>query len=327
VLGKFMPAHRGHVYLVDFARRFAKRLTVLVCSIRREPLDGALRYEWMRELFHGGNVEVIHVTDEVPQTPDEHPAFWPIWKELVQRHVAEPVDAVFTSETYGETLAQTLDARHYPVDPGRQVMPISGSRVRDDPLTYWDMLPEVVRPHYVKRICVFGPESTGKSTLTQNLATHYRTSYAPEYARTLLDPKQGRCDAEDVAAIVHGQIASEEAAARHADRVVFCDTDPLTTTLWCEVMFGHCPEWIYDAADRRRYDLTLLLDIDVPWIDDEQRCLPHRREEFMQRCVAALERHGRPFELIRGTWAQRFARATSFVDQLHGSLRVNRTTS
>lgn len=314
----------GHVALVDFARRFAERLTVLVCSVEREPIPGTLRYGWMRELFESDVVRVVHVTEEVPQEPADDPDFWPIWKALIQRHVDEPLDAVFASEDYGQRLAQELNARFYPVDPHRQIVPTSGTAVRQAPMTHWGMLPDVVRSYFVKRVCVFGPESTGKSTLTRDLAQHYHTSYAPEYARTLLDPKQGQCDAEDLPGIVHGQIALEEAAARQANRVVFCDTDPLTTTIWCDVMFGHCPQWIRDAADRQRYDLTLLLDVDVPWVDDEQRCLPHRREEFLQRCVEALDRHGRPYQMIHGTWNERFAEATSLVDQLDEALRTTR---
>src|SRR5688572_19641714 len=80
--------------------------------------------------------------------------------------------------------------------------------------------------------------STGKSTLAKDLAAHFRTAHAFEYARPLLDGKGGRCDREDIPRIARGQVATEEALARQADRVLICDTDVLTTTIWSDVLFG-----------------------------------------------------------------------------------------
>lgn len=73
ILGKFMPPHRGHQYLIDFARRYCDRLYVLVCTLEREPIDGSLRYHWMQELFPQPNVQLVHVTEDLPQEPDDHP--------------------------------------------------------------------------------------------------------------------------------------------------------------------------------------------------------------------------------------------------------------
>ena len=129
ILGKFMPPHAGHQHLVQFAHNFADRLTVLVCSIEREPIPGALRYGWMRELCPGDRV--IHVTEELPQEPGEHPRFWDIWRESIQQIVGEPIDAVFASEPYGVRLAAELGATFIPVDLAREAVPISGTAVRD----------------------------------------------------------------------------------------------------------------------------------------------------------------------------------------------------
>jgi nicotinamide riboside kinase len=86
--------------------------------------------------------------------------------------------------------------------------------------------------------------------------------------------------------------------------------------MWSEVLFGRCPPWIREAADSRRYDLTLLLDVDCPWIDDPQRYLPHARREFLERCVRELEARNRPYVIIGGTWDERFARSVAAVDAL-----------
>lgn len=314
ILGKFLPPHAGHEYLVRFGREFVERLTVLVCSLRREPIPGELRYGWMRELFP--DVRVRHVTDDVPQEPSEHPQFWDIWRELVLREADGPIDYIFASETYGRRLAAEVGATFVPVDVERTQVPVSGTAIRTRPLANWSYLPECVRPYFVKRVCLFGPESTGKSTLARDLAARFQTQYVAEFARGWLDPKQGVCEAADIPIIARGQMAAEDALARRANRVLFCDTDPLLTTVWSDVLFGGCPEWIRAAAHARRYDLYLLTDVDVPWVDDAQRYLPHRRREFFERCQSLLVAQGRPFHVVRGTRDERFRSATAAVERL-----------
>jgi len=314
ILGKFQPPHAGHQYLVNFARHFVQRLTVLVCSIRREPIPGELRFSWMCELFP--DVRVLHVSDELPQEPREHPQFWEIWRAKIQHLVGEPIDYVFASEPYGQRLAAELQATFIPVDIGRELTPVSGTDIRQRPWAHWQFLPECVRPYFMKRVCLFGPESTGKSTLARDLAARFDTAYVSEYARGWLDPRQGVCAREDIPIIARGQLAAEEALARRANRLLVCDTDLLTTMIWSEELFGDCPAWIRAEAERRQYDLYLLMDIDVPWVDDHQRYLSHRRQAFFDHCRQSLEVRHRPYVIIRGNWQERFAQACRAVQQL-----------
>ncbi len=311
VLGKFMPPHLGHQYLVDFARRYVDELTVVVEHVRDEPIPSSLRFGWMRELFPSCNV--VHLLDENPQDPSEHLDFWDIWKRSLERVLPHPPDYVFASESYGPKLARVLGAEFVPVDPARSIMPTSGTAVRNDPLANWQYLPECVRPHFAKRVCVFGPESTGKSTLTLRLAQHFGTVAVPEYARTLIELQEGDVNAGDMLRIARGQVASEDALARKASKVLFCDTDTLTTTIWSDVLFGQCETWIAAEARRRKYDLTLLLDVDVPWVSDVVRYLPNERRSFFERCREALEQHHRPYVVIQGSWDERWRTAVDAV--------------
>lgn len=316
ILGKFLPPHRGHQWLIEFARAYTERLTVLVCSLDREPIPGILRYQWVREMCPG--INCVHITEELPQEPADHPKFWPIWQDVIRRYVPESIDYVFASEDYGFKLAEMLDAEYVPVDHARQIVPISGTAIRNNPLAHWAYLPDAVRPYYLKRVCVFGPESTGKSTLTQTLAKHYQTNYAWEYARPLLDFNDGTCTYEDIARIARGQRATEAALARRANRLLLCDTDLLTTTIWSDVLFDKCPAWVTKAAHEQSYDLTLLLDVDVPWVDDNQRFIKAQkdRQAFFERCVDALELAGRRYEVLSGTWKEREAKAIGLIDEL-----------
>jgi len=314
ILGKFMPPHLGHAYLVDFARSYVERVTVVVGSLDREPIPGQLRYAWVREMFPGANV--VHLTEELPQEPSEHAEFWRLWRESLRRVHPEPIDFVFASEPYGLELAEVLGAAYVPVDHARELVPVSGTAIREDPMGNWRFIPPCVRPYFVKRVVLFGPESTGKSVLAKRVAEQFGTVYASEYARPLLELQDNRCDYEDIERIARGHLASEEALARQANRVLISDTDMLTTTVWSEALFGRCPAWLKEEAPRRRYDLTLLCDIDSPWHDDGTRFFPNDREAFMERCVKALEAADRPYVKIGGTWEQRFSKACEVVDAL-----------
>lgn len=325
VLGKFMPPHLGHLHLIDFAEGYCDELVVVVGTLAKEPIPRDLRFAWMQELCAGkGSVRVVHLTDENPQDPSEHPDFWNIWKTSLERvldasGLPRPTH-VFASEAYGKKLAEVLGhAAFIPVDPSREGVPISGTAIRDDPMRHWELIPRCVRPYFVKRVCIFGPESTGKSTLTKQLAAAFHTIAVPEYARTYLEAypvdEEHPVDAAAMDVIARGQIASEDALARSANRVLFCDTDTLTNTVWNDVLIGpgSSPAWMLEEAARRRYDLTLLTDVDIPWVQDPVRFRPDDRRSFFDRCEAALNAANRRYVVIHGLGQERFERAKQAV--------------
>jgi HTH-type transcriptional regulator, transcriptional repressor of NAD biosynthesis genes len=146
LLGKFLPLHRGHMYLIDTARQQVDELTVLVCTLKREPIPGQLRYEWVKSLYP--DVNVIHYAEDIPQTPDEHPDFWVIWHDLIRQYVPVGPDFVFSSEHYGDKLAEVLGARHICADLPRLKYPVSGTAVRENPKAMWGLIPPVVQDYY-----------------------------------------------------------------------------------------------------------------------------------------------------------------------------------
>ena len=322
VLGKFLPPHLGHVYLIEFARAYASQVTVVVGTLAREPIPGELRFRWMRELFP--DLDVVHLTDENPQEPHEHPRFWDIWRESLLRVAPRKPDLVFASEPYGERLAKELGARFVPVDVARSAVHVSGTAIREDPMQHWRYIPRCVRPYFVRRVCVVGPESTGKSTLTRDLAQHFGTTWVPEYARTLLEPRAAPNETAPVAlpdmlAIARGQMASEEALARNAERVLVSDTDALTTLLWSDHFFGAHDAALEDLATRHVHDLYLLTSPDVPYVQDTVRYAPEERAAFFEKMRAELEARKRRYVVLEGDWAARRARAIAAVDELVGT--------
>ncbi len=311
VLGKFLPPHAGHVYLIELAQRCVDRLTIVVGTLAREPIPGELRVRWMRELFPRANV--VHLTDENPQDPSEHPEFWEIWKASIQRVVPDPIDVVFASEAYGARLAADHGARFVPVDPARAITPISGTAVRADPLGNWEYLPPPVRAHYAKRICIAGAESTGKSTLAAQLAAHYATTVVPEYARTYLEFLGRAPIASDMPVIAAGQLAAEDTLAPLCNRLLITDTDALITKLWSEALFGACDPSVERLA-ARTYDLTIVTG-ELPFVPDPVRYLPAQRAAFHARVIEELTRAGRRFVVVTGDRERRLRAACVAIDQ------------
>lgn len=307
VLGKFMPPHNGHVYLCDFGRAYCERLTILVCSLPDDPIPGRARFEWMQALFP--DCDVRWCEEDLPQEPKDHPDFWPIWRDVVRRYGGAS-EVVFASEAYGQRLADEVGARFVPVDPERNAVPTSGTAVREDPFGCWDVIPAPVRPWFVKRLCLFGPESTGKSTLATALARRFETVIAPEYGRTYTETFGTQVEAADLHRIVAGHRAGVAAAKRQARRLLIEDTDPLLTSVWCEMLTGERDAGL-DAFDDLA-DHYLLLGVGAPWTDDGTRYFPDLsdRTRFLDLCVAALERKGARWTLIDGAdWAEREAAA------------------
>jgi len=298
IIGKFMPIHAGHQHLIDTGKASVERLTVLVCSHFWEPIPGELRYEWVKEL--NPHVNVVWVSEELPSEPEQDPDFWNIWRRAILKY-APPPDVIFSSEDYGNKLAKVLGCVHICVDPEREKYHISGEKVRSDPYKWWGFIPPPVKAYYAKRVCIVGPESTGKTTLAAALAKRLNTAWVPEFAVEYL--KNGNGDLKslvDIENIAGGQIESEDAAARLANRVLVCDTDLMTTAIWSDHYFGSCPEWIVKESFARKYDLYLLTDIDIPWVGSLWRDCPDKREHFGELFKRELELRNRKYVIISG---------------------------
>ena len=315
VLGKFLPPTLGHRYLIDFARSWCDRLTVILGSLRREPVPGEQRVKWLNEMFP--DVRVLHLTDENPQYPSEHPDFWQIWHDSIRRIMPEGPDLVFASEEYGFKLAGILGASYIPVDTPRELVPVNATMVRESPMEHWQWIPECVRPWFVKKVCIIGPESTGKTTLARRLAREFGTRCVAEYARGYIETHNGQVTPEMFPLFVKGQRASEEAMSRQANRILFCDTDHFTTALYHELYVGDRPEWIVREADSRLYDLYLLCSHEgTPYMEESQRQHPEMREWFFEPCLRRLSQRGEQHIILTGSLEERFGQACRAVTAL-----------
>jgi NadR type nicotinamide-nucleotide adenylyltransferase len=302
VLGRFLPVHDGHRYLIEFAQAFAGRVHVFVRVQGDDPIPWEVRRDWLAELFPGVSVTAI---EDGPRIDESR------WSELVLAEVKP--DYVFAGEGWGPGLARRLGAQYVSVD--REHVPVTGTQVRADPWAHERYLPPPVRAWYTRRVCLIGAESTGKTTLARRLAEHFGTTWAPERLRSHAVSAD---EPADVALVAFGQRAAQDALARRASRVLLCDTDQLSVRLWCERLFGIAPQWLVEAAGRPTADLHLLTAPDVPFNGPDERNRPAERRAFHDACERELTRLGWPFVILDGSYEERFARAVAAVDELLG---------
>jgi HTH-type transcriptional repressor of NAD biosynthesis genes len=312
VIGKFMPLHRGHMALIDFALERCGRLIILLAVRDHEPIPGRLRLEWLRETYGRNEKIEIQFTDEaLPDSAGSSREVSRVWAEYLSGRFPG-VDLLFSSEKYGKFLSEYMGVDYADFDLERSRFPISATEIRNEPLMNWEYIPSSVRPYYLKKVCIYGPESTGKTTLTADLASFYKTEHVPEMAREVLGDRHVVYeDIPRIAELHAGEILRKE---RKADRLLFCDTDLITTEIYSRHYFKKVPEFPRWVEGPNRYDIYLFLEIDTPWIEDPQRDLGHRRREFREIFMNELEKREVAFALISGGWEERFLKAREAIE-------------
>ena len=309
VLGKFYPPHKGHQYLLSLAYHFVDELVVVVEEMPSEIIPASLRASWIGSMYP--DADVVILSDFNPQHPNEHPDFWAIWKKSLKRVAPGKIDYVFAGEDYGKTLAKHLDA-DFIGSGGRDLHPVSGTQIRENPYKHWDMLTDPVKSYYRKTVCVCGPESTGKSTLSKNLASLFdqrfkgSNSLVPEYARGYLTGIDRDLCSNDFINIAKGQAASEAALQQHSGPLQIIDTGVNASAIWHKFLMEGSNPALDKFCARYEYDLYLLCSPDVPWVEDEIRYLPDKGEEFYQAMSSFFCNSGATLVEVRGDWVQRF---------------------
>jgi HTH-type transcriptional regulator, transcriptional repressor of NAD biosynthesis genes len=329
VVGKFSPLHRGHELVIR--RAFESCHEVVIISYSKPELPGCAperREQWLAALFP--QARRLVVTDArlrewfpdaaerltMPTNEAEDSLHRQFTAALCLKVLGTTVDAVFTSEDYGDGFAEELTAcfrRHHPsgpvvrhvlVDRARQVVPVSGTVIRADIEAHRQWLSPAVYASFVRRVCILGGESSGKSTLAEALARHFGTVRVPEYGRELWEAKSGALAYEDLLHIGETQVAAEEQALLRATRFLFCDTSPLTTLFYSRHLFQRADPKLEQLAGRH-YDLVVLCAADFAFVQDGTRQDAAFRERQHAWYVAELARRGVPYLAVTGGLRQR----------------------
>jgi HTH-type transcriptional repressor of NAD biosynthesis genes len=342
VLGKFYPPHLGHHHLVRTAAAASARTTVAVLASSVESIPLGARVSWLAEVHKDDpGVLVIGDIDEHP-TDLESDAVWAahigVFRSVLSRRAildgdpsSAAVDAVFTSEEYGEELAARLGAKHVLVDLSRSAHAVSGTAVRADTRGRWADLAAPTRAGLAARVVVVGAESTGTTTLSRTLADHYRTEWVPEYGRVRTEEKLAALSAMtpgvtvddlvwtvgDFVDIAGHQAVAEDAAARTSGPILVCDNDPWAATVWCERYLGRAYPQVASAVGDRRPALYLLTDHhDVPFEQDGWRDGEHLREWMTGLFEHKLTERGVPWIRLTGGPRNRLDQAIEACEAL-----------
>ena len=176
----------------------------------------------------------------------------------------------------------------------------------------------------LQKVVVLGPESTGKSTLCEQLANHYNTLNCPEYARQFLSENGVKYNYTDLLTIAKGQLTLEDnftqQALENKKNKLVIDTDMYVMKVWCEYVFNNCHTYILDEIHKREYDLYLLCDIDLEWTPDEMREYPDEkpRQELFAIYKDILINQNTPWGIVSGAGDQRTQNAIQLIDKILG---------
>ena len=207
---------------------------------------------------------------------------------------------------YGWELSERLGCDCVQCDVARESIDISATEIRENPIKNWKYIVESARGYFLKKICLIGPESTGKSEVSRLLAKEFDTVFVPEYAKALIDAQKGSFHYHNVSQVAWGQLRAEKALERMTNRFMFCDSDIITTMAWSEVLFGSIPDELKEIAKTQKYDHTYLCYPDTTWQSDSHRNVSERSSEqnfrinMFNRMEELLKLYNRPYSVIRG---------------------------
>jgi HTH-type transcriptional regulator, transcriptional repressor of NAD biosynthesis genes len=323
IVGKFAPLHKGHEFVINRALEQCRQ--VFIFSYSNPEFSGFEPYKrrkWLETLFPQTKVFVFddnfiktHFNFDLPKNDEDdltHRRFVGfLWLELV----GQPLDAVFTSEEYGDGFAAELSnyfktytdfqaVEHIQIDLRRKHIPVSATDLRGNIHGLKHFLSPEVYASFVKRVCFLGGESSGKSTLAETLARKFKTEFVSEYGRTLWEERKGNLAFGDLLKIAGTHIRQEEIAAQKANEFLFIDTTPLTTLFYSRHLFGKAdPELLW--LSNRQYDFTFLCAPDFPFVQDGTRAeedFRHRQHEWYLKTIAEKNIE---FKLLEGDLKKR----------------------
>lgn len=279
VIGSFAPLHNGHCSLIDFGLKNCDFLYVFLCSHNKETIPGEVRLGWLEREYKGiPNIKIIHKdTSHMENTSVSDVNISKAWSEYM-KPLFPDVNVIFSSEKYGDYVAEFMNIEHMMFDQNRYTIPISSTLIREKPITYWDYLPISVREYYTVKICICGTESTGKSTMTELLSKHYNVPYAREMGREICAVTNS-CNKDLINQIVIEQ--AKEIERKLGRKLLISDTDLITTISYSQYLFNENPDVITkEIEDMNKFDIYLYLWNDVPFVDDGTRMGEPRRSEL-----------------------------------------------
>jgi len=318
IFGKFLPFHKGHEAMISFGLTKCDLLTVLVCHENNEDISGEIRKKWIIETFpNEPNLEIRvlqYDSRQLPNTSQTSSSVSETWSDEFKKLFPD-YNLVISSEPYGDLVAGFMDIRHIPFDLEKSKYPISASIIRNDLFTNWHYLPAAVKPYFAVKVAILGTESTGKTTLTEQLSRHYNCSFVKEAGRDLIH------DSTDFSFNDLRSVALEHAkriieATSGNSPLIIIDTDIHITKSYAQFVFGKSLPVNHAIYTINHADLYLYLNNDAPYYQDGTRLSKIERDLLDRSHREILAAHNVHFVEIAGSWQSRFEQAVTEISRL-----------
>src|SRR3989338_3244223 len=313
VIGKFYPLHKGHDYLIETATKNSDQLTIIVCHTKQEKIPGYLRKKWIKEMYPETTVKLINCDN---LDPDDSK----LWAEMTLKWLGFRPDVVYTSEDYGEAYAKYMHCQHVLVDRKRKKYPVSGTKIRNNPFTFWQFLTPPVKAFYSIRVVIIGAESTGTTTLASELAKHYQTCWVPEYGRYYYEGRlyshTDQWNTQEFMHIAAMQDKAEEQLAKCCNKILICDTDPFAATIWHQRYIRKRSAELEHYAEKKKHDLYILTDCDIPFIQDGTRDGEYIRNWMHKEFIKRLKGTDKQFIIVSGKKDKRLKKAVNAIETI-----------
>lgn len=269
VVGGFRPFHRGHEALIDFAKANCDSLTIFVADPPDWEIPYKYRLNWLSSQYlHDPQVEVFgDVVKEPEHGTSKDKSHW--WGNFIKEKFGQ-FDRVFTSEDYGKDFAKALGAENMVFNLSRSIIPVSATMIRNRPLTNWQYINNFAKDYFVKKICIVGTESTGKTTLCEQLAGYFKTAWSSELGREIFEEtRSGTLEDIKLVALKHAETIIRN--TRKANKILFVDTDLNITKSYSQYLFGEVPNFAPWIEKANEMDLYIYLKPDAPYVQDGTR--------------------------------------------------------
>lgn len=302
-LGKFAPLHQGHQLLIETALAEMDEVIVVIYDCP-ETTDVTLnvRSNWIRRIYP--QLQVIEAWDgptevgDTPEIKEKHENY------IINNLKIKNISHFYSSEFYGKHMSLALGAVNRLIDEQRTIIPISGTKIRDNPFALRHYLHPLVYRDLITNIVFLGAPSTGKSSITSRLAEEYHTVWMPEYGREYWEKHQidRRLSLEQLVEISEGHLQREEALLSQANKYLFTDTNAITTYMFSLYYHNKAAPKLAELADRAssRYDLVFVCDLDIPYENTWDRSGEANRKIFQKQIISDLIVRKIPFFLLQG---------------------------
>lgn len=329
IIGKFYPLHDGHIDMIESALREMDKVYVLVCTNSTQTWNNLTPEERTTAVVYGMNyyypeltnkLEVHNFDDsDMPDSQESDSEVSKTWAKFLVNRFPD-MTHFYGSEPYIKMMADHENKEYVLID--RKINPISGTMCRNETTKYFVHLSPYIKLKAVKRICIVGAESSGKSTLAYNLKEHYkgRTTLIQESGRMLMSqPKLNRNHFIDFGLKQFSNIFLNDFNCQRPYQII--DTDVGITNLYCHeyLNLGYELDVLQTLRAREKYDFYLVLSPDVKFVQDGMRIQEdqEKRVTFFKKVLDYVEKSGVPFKVIyQSDYDERFRAATQILETL-----------